>query len=175
MNTSTALVLSLVLAAVLIFAWRALRRRVAMTHVEYLGERFPLAKTYWTYEAYRNDPSNLRPEYVGRIESLMSLKELPPGFPDERSFGDAAFGLKFPGYGLANLRVEAETPGWHLVSLEIPQVNKYRYFLAETCGAGVQVRDSFVLGGPPVVRARVRDGKIAYLSHELRVLREQAL
>ena len=147
-----------------------------MTHIEYLGEQFALPRIYWTYEAYRNDSKNLRPEDLGRIESLMSLHELQPAFPDERSFGNAAFRLKFPGYGLANLKVEAETPKtWHLIALEIPQVNKYRYLLAETCSADVRLRDSFVLGGQPVLCARIRDGRVTYVARDLQVLREQPL
>jgi hypothetical protein len=175
MNTTGSLLLFVVLAAVLVAAWQALRRRYALKYIEYLGERFALPKTYWTYETDRNDSENLRPEDVGRIESLMSLYEFKPVFPSERSFGDAAFGLKFPGYGLANLKVEAEAQKWHLVSLEIPQVNKYRYLLAETCGADVRLRDSFVLGGKPIVRARVHDGQVAYVARDLEILREQAL
>ena len=68
--------------------------------IEYRGEHFKMAKSFWSYEDYKDDPNNLNSNGVSRIEAVMRDASIGTNFDSREQFVHAVFGLKFPGYGL---------------------------------------------------------------------------
>src|SRR6266850_112887 len=153
-----------VLALLITIAWWLVRNRLAISRIEYLGREFRLRRTYFTYGGYRNDPHNLRPEDIPQIERLLRSHVVGPMFRDEADFGKGVAAIKFPGYGMAGLPVDAPDRSFVLVTVEIPGTKRWRYLLATKASNGLQLVDDFVLDGDCIAGAVYASGVISYRS-----------
>ncbi len=163
-----------VATAVIVASYWFYRTRLAVTHIEYLGERFELPRAYPTYEAYRNDPNNLGPSNLARIQELVRTRSPGELFQDTEAFGRTAFALKVPGYGMAGLEVDSPEPKPILVAFEVPGTQSWRYLLASGPAGHVRVVDDFVYEGPRITKVQVHGGIATYLTSQ-GTLREHAL
>ena len=170
----TLLAIPVVVAAVMSAGYWFYRTKLAVTHIDYLGERFDLPRTYPTYEAYRNDPDNLGPSNLARIQELVQTRSPGELFKDVEAFGRTAFALKVPGYGMAGLKVEAAEPKPMLVAIEVPGTKRWRYLLATGTTGNVKVVDDFVYEGARITKVQIQGGVARYLTTQ-GTLRERAL
>jgi hypothetical protein len=170
----TLLTVVLVFSVLLAASYWFYRTKLAVTQIDYLGETFKLPRAYPTYEAYRNDPNNLGPVNLARIQQLVQTSALAETFADTESFGRAAGVLKVPGYGMAGIKVEAPEPKPVLVAVEIPGTSKWRYLLGAGGVGSVRAADDFVYEGPRITEVVVHEGVARYFTpHGL--LRERTL
>jgi hypothetical protein len=114
--------------------------------IEYRGEHFKMAKNFWSYEDYKDDPNNLDSNGVSRIEAVMRDASIGTNFDSREQFIHAVFGLKFPGYGLEAFGEKQQSDGSSLsmFSVEIPQRDKDRYLVARLTGGRYALVDDFV-------------------------------
>jgi hypothetical protein len=115
--------------------------------IDYRGERIQLARKYVDYDDYKDDPNNLAPSEIARVENVMTQARIGPDFADWAEFVDQAFKIKFPGYGLGPGPKVAATGREFVVGvIEIPQVGKDRYFVLEKkVGGSLRLVDDFVI------------------------------
>jgi len=151
------------LAALLALAYWFYLGKIAVTHIDYLGMRFDLPRAYASYEAFRDDPNNLGPTNLARIQAMAETHRLPEVFASTEAFGKQAFELKVPGYGLANLRVDAPDPKPMLIAVEIPGTVRWRFLLAAGEPGSVRVIDDFIHEGKPITSAVVQSGVVHYI------------
>jgi hypothetical protein len=116
------------------------------TTVDYRGENFKMSKGYWSYEDYKDDPNNLNTNELERIEKVMIEASIGTNFNTREQFIQAVFSLKFPGYGLNQYGEKQQVDGSTLsmFSVEIPQIDKDRYFVARKSGGHLILVDDFV-------------------------------
>jgi hypothetical protein len=119
--------------------------------VEYRGQQIRLRRVYLSYDDYKNDPENIHPEDVKRVQDL--VRSAPPG-PEVGSWEEVSRGaheITFPGYGSGSLSGDWEK--LRAYSFEVPQANEERVliFRAEG-GAWRRVADLRVSGNPMYVK-----------------------
>jgi hypothetical protein len=141
-----------------------------------------LAKKYIDYEEYKNDPFNLAPSEIPRVEMMMTEARIGPVFVNWKDFVDQAFKIKikFPGYGMGYGPKVAATDREIIVDvIEIPQVEKDRYFVLErVAGGGLHLIDDFVTPHKrwsiydPIWSIRLVDERLIYADRSSMVVRE---
>ena len=126
--------------------------------IQYQGERFKMAKNYSSYEDYKDDPNNLDTNELPRIEAVMRGASMSPNYATRKEFIYAAFDLKFPGYGLEMFgeKTQPGGSGLSMFSVEIPQRNKDRYFVARIIDGRYTLVDDFVAGSISNVISEVK-------------------
>jgi hypothetical protein len=169
-----------VIVAVVAFYVARHFRGGASDTIEYRGERFNMRKAYSTYEAYKDDPDNLDTNELVRIEKVMVGAAFPSSFPTRKEFIHALFELKFPGYGLGGLGSQPQTDdGSALVveSVEIPQREKERYFVARESGGHLVVVDDFVASTSTneIRKVTLQAGTLRYYDAADSLVREKIL
>ena len=169
------LIAAVCLVCLVAAAYGLYRRRLALTHIEYLGQSFKLPRVYPSYESYRNDPSNLGPENLRRIQLLVQSHSSAGPFADAEAFGRQMFELKVPGYGMASLTVESSEPKPLLLAFEIPGTQKWRYLFAAGPAGAVRILDDFVHEAPRIAQAQLQGSAIRYLGADGSLIRESAL
>jgi hypothetical protein len=156
MNRSNWIIIAV--ASVLLFSF--MRRFLAGGDdtIEYRGEQFKMAKTYWSYEDYKDDPNNLDTNELPRIEAAVVSANIGTNFDTRGQFTRSVFGVKFPGYGLEQFGEKPQADGSFLsvFSIEIPQRNKDRYFVAKETGSRYVLVDDFVAGSVSNVIRQVK-------------------
>ena len=148
--------------------------------IDYRGEKIRLAKKYVDYDDYKNDPENLASSEIPRVEMMMTEARIGPAFTNRKDFIDQAFAIKFPGYGMGPApKVVADAREFIVEVIEIPQVSKDRYLVAEKLADGtLQLVDDFVIRHGPasaysVIRSiRLVDDRLVYLNRESGIARE---
>lgn len=138
--------ISIVIAAVVLFYFTRSFHSGGSDTIEYQGERFKMAKSYWSYEDYKDDPNNLDTNELSRIEAVMVETSIGTLFDTREQFVHAAFHLKFPGYGLEEFgeKPQSDGSGLSMFSIEIPQRAKDRYLVARITGGRYTLVDDFV-------------------------------
>ncbi len=126
--------------------------------IEYQGEHFKLAKSYWSYDDYKGDPNNLDSNEISRIETVMCAAKINTDFDTREQLIHAVFDLRFPGYGLEAFGEKQQSDGSSLsmFSVEIPQRNKDRYFVARISRGRYRLVDDFVANSASNVISRVK-------------------
>lgn len=133
----------------------------------YRGQTIHLTKFYSDYDDYKDDPNNIDPKELPRVQKLMLGATLQKSFPDRLAVGKAVFSVAFPGYGVASYAETPQADGsalW-LMSVEIPPRDRERYFVFRKRSGTYTLADNFVRPqtGPPIQSARDQSGKIVYL------------
>lgn len=148
----------IVIAAIaLLYFTRGFHRGGSAT-IEYQGERFKMAKHYWSYEDYKDDPNNLDTNELLRIESVVRAASIGTNFDTREQFIHAMFDLKFPGYGLEQFgeKSQPDGSGLSMFSVEIPQRGKDRYLVARIIGGRYIIADDFVASSVSNAVAQVK-------------------
>ena len=148
--------------------------------IEYRGEHFRMRKAYATYEDYKDDPDNLDPNELDRIEKAMTSAMIPSSFKDRETMIHVMFALKFPGYGMGSIGEPAKTDDGSLLeieSVEIPQRNKDRCIVVQSNQGQWRLVDDFVCGTATNVISHVtlEKGTLRYYDDKRRLLREKLL
>ena len=125
--------------------------------IEYRGEHFKMGKTFWSYEDYKDDPNNLNTNGLSHIEAVMIGANIGTNFDTREQFVHAVFSMKFPGYGLSQFGEKQQADGSMLsmFSVEIPQRDKDRYFVARMAGSHLTLVDDFVASSVSNVISKV--------------------
>ena len=150
--------------------------------IAYQGATFKLTKRYENFEKYKDDPDNLDPSEVPRIERLMTEVKIGPDFNNWKDFSDQVFNIKFPGYGYGpGPAVTSESRRFRIGVLEIPKASKERWLVLEELDGGrLRLVDDFVLAAPEDVESAItivnfRDDALAYFNAGGRVVRKTAV
>lgn len=167
---------AVLVVAILLYAFRGLR---GDDTIEYQGQHFKMSKRYGSYEDYKDDPNNLDTNELPRIGKTMSDANIGPVFGSREQFIHAVFGLKFPGYGLSSLGEKARSDGSVLIlmSVEIPQRDKDRYFVGRKTATSVTLVEDFVLtaGSNSVSEVKLEGTKLLYYNQQGLLVREHQI
>jgi hypothetical protein len=148
--------------------------------IEYRGEQVRLSNKYVDYDDYKNDPDNLAPSEIARVEKMMTEVPIGSDFADRNEFIGQVSKMKFPGYGMwPGPKVVAAAREFVVEAIEIPQVAKDRYFVAEkTLDGSLRLVDDFVVAHKPssayaaISSIRLVDDRLVYADHDSNVVRE---
>lgn len=114
-----------------------------------------------------------------RIEKAMLGANIGPVFGSREEFIHAVFELKFPGYGLSSLEEKAQSDRsvLMLMSVEIPQRDEDRYFVARKTTNSVTLVEDFVLsaGSNSVSEVKLEGTKLLYYNQHGLLLREHRI
>jgi hypothetical protein len=114
--------------------------------IEYRGEKIKLTKRYSDYDEYRNDPNNLDPSELSRVERLVCEAPIASSFADRWQMLQAILGLTFPGYGHWQFGDKTQADGSVLsgFGIQVPRANKARILVFRSRGKGFDLLDDFV-------------------------------
>ncbi len=158
-----------VLVVVALFATWTIVRRFIPSHIEYRGQRIKLTKYYLTYEDYKDDPENIHPSEIARVQRLVVEAPIAGSFSSQKEMVDAAFSIHFPGYGVGGLSDGTRDGENSLsgVSIEIPLADKDRYFVFRHTNGKYVLVDSFVGSNLPLIMRVKQDGnQLVYSTYE---------
>jgi hypothetical protein len=169
-----------VAAGGLALAYSAYVERYGSDEMDYRGEKIRLTKKYVDYDDYKNDPDNLAPSEIARVEQMMTQARIGPDFADRKEFVHQVMQIKFPGYGAwGGPRVAAAERQFQVEAIEIPQLDKDRYFVAEMKpGGSLRMVDDFVIahkaGSPFAAISFIRlvDERLVYSDRAGTIVRE---
>jgi hypothetical protein len=137
-----------------------------LSHVYYMGEQIPLAKSYADPREYKDDPENLDPREIPRVERLLRSAPFGPAFLNADALLTGLSRLSFPGYGsfYAHQLGAHLDPELELVYVEIPKRGLNRYVvLQHQSDDSLQVVSDFVAADrPEIVRVHRRAGVLIY-------------
>jgi hypothetical protein len=150
--------------------------------IKYQGSTFRLTKSYASFEDYKDDPNNIDPREVPRIERLMTEVKIGPEFASWQDFAQQAFALTFPGYGYGpGPSVKSASRQFVVSMIEIPKVSKDRWLVLEQTDAGrMRVVDDFVRPTPAredsaIMAIQFVDDELHYTNADGRVLRRTVI
>jgi hypothetical protein len=171
---------SIILAGLvlLVLLWRHFSHSAGDT-VRYRGKEFNMSKAFSSYEAYKDDPNNLATNELSRIENAITSAPFPSTFDSQAELARAVLRLKFPGYGCGGQGAYPQSDGstCSVFSVEIPMLNKERYFVGRTFGKQVTIIDDFVMGSATNQLKQVKlDGTwLRYYDDKGTLLREKQM
>jgi hypothetical protein len=171
------LMLTFAIAATLFFFARGFFGGGSTT-VEYRGQTFNMSRAYSSYEDYKDAPNNLATNELSRIERAITNAPVPSSFDDEGGLARAVLHLRFPGYGCGGLggypQSDGSTCGLYFV--EIPMLDRARFFLERTTRGHDVVLDDFVMSSKNQIKnVRVDGTHIFYYDSHGEVLRDKPL
>lgn len=111
--------------------------------IDYRGEQIKLSRPYFDYDEYKNDPHNIHPSEVARVQGL--VRSAPPGL----AFGQwievvrSATAVRFPGYGSGSLK--SDWPSLRALTIEVPQADQERVFVFRAENGGWRRIDDFLM------------------------------
>ena len=111
--------------------------------IEYRGEQIKLSRPYFDYDEYKNDPNNIHPSEVARVQQL--VRSAPPGL----AFGEwfqvvrSATAVRFPGYGSGSLKSDWQS--LRALTIEVPQADQERVFVFRAENGGWRRIDDFLM------------------------------
>ena len=145
MNKKHAIIIigSLILFFYVLFTYE---RDSGEMEMPYRGESIKLSKRYRDYHDYKNDPNNILPSEISKIERLLTEAEIPPVLKNQELLMREVFGIVFPGYGLSMLGEREQDDGSVLAAflIEIPQVDKDRVLVFKKQNEAYILIDDFV-------------------------------
>jgi hypothetical protein len=147
------------LVAALVF-WQVLDERGDYS-IEYRGQRIKLAKSYDDYDDYKNDPTNLDPSEIGRVQQLVRSAPMARSFKTWNEATHAVGEVVFPGYGMGSMK--SNRPELRAFAIEIPYANQERIFVFKPQGSGWTLVGDFI-GPTDLAIGEVREeaGKLVF-------------
>jgi hypothetical protein len=133
--------------------------------IEYQGQPVKLSKAYSDYDDYKNDPNNLAPDEVAKVQQLVQAAPIAKQFADRKQMTQAVFDLKFPGYGLGSYGEKPRPDGsvLALFGVEIPKSGNTRYLLFLGSGGSYTLIDDFVYSDSAAIEGVSANGdKLVY-------------
>ena len=162
------LLISVAVLVTVAATWTIVRRFIP-SYIEYRGERIKLTKYYLTYEDYKDDPENIHPSEITRVQRLVVEAPMASSFTSRKDMVDAAFSIHFPGYGVGGLS-DGKNDSEHSlsgVSIEVPGADKERYFVFRRANGKYVLVDSFVESNVPlIVRVRQEENNLVYSTYD---------
>lgn len=158
-------VAAVALVVVVCGGWSIVSRWIP-SYVDYQGQKIKLTRYYLDYDDYKEDPDNIDPSETKRVQELVMSAHIDREFPDRKAAIRAAFDVKFPGYGAGGLGMQT-LPGGDILtglSVEIPRLDKDRYFVFRSHNGQYTLIDDFVASDMPLLtQMRVEDGNIVFI------------
>ena len=113
--------------------------------MEYRGEQIKLSRAYSDFDEYKNDPDNIHPSEIERVQKLLIAATIARTFASRLDVFRAAGQIAFPGYG-TGAGGSRLSDGSELlaVTLEIPRANKDRYLVFRNRDGRYELIDDFV-------------------------------
>lgn len=150
------------------------------THtVKYRGQEFNMSKTFSSYEAYKDDPNNLATNELLRIENAITNAPFPSTFDSQVELARTVLRLRFPGYGCGGLGAYPQSDGstCAVFSVEIPMLNRERYFVGRTFGKQVTTIDDFVMSSATnqLKQVKLEGTRLRYYDDKGTLLREKQM
>jgi len=141
--------------------------------LDYQGETIPLARSYASFEEYRDDPHNLPNTEIPRIETLIKNAVVPARHSTRQALEDFLVNtIMFPGYGLSLLQLSKPVA---LNAVEVPQMAEDRWITAVPHNDHWLVIDDFVwpLAKGAINRAEYDGAHLRYYDGTGTLLREK--
>jgi hypothetical protein len=136
----------------------------ALSFVEYQGHRVQLSRTYLDFDEYKEAVGNINPKQALQVEAIMRKVRFGPSFANGKTVDDALLKLQFPGYGMfyANQLGARIDPTLELAYVEIPLLNRNRYFVLEKVPTGGfrVIADFIASSNPEITRVRRAKGEV---------------
>jgi len=156
-------VIGLAIVVAVYCAWSVVRRRLP-DYVEYRGEKIKLSKYYPDYDSYKNDPANIDPSETARVQQLVLSAQINRQFPTRLAVFQASSEVAFPGYGSggmgdATLSNRDTVTGF---SVEIPRLDKERYFIFRSHNGVYTLVDDFVASEPLLIRMQREKDELVF-------------
>lgn len=143
--------------------WSVVRRRLPDS-VEYRGEKIKLSKYYPDYDNYKNDPDNIDPSETARVQQLVLSAQIARQNPTRISVFQSSSEVAFPRYGSGGLG-DATLPGGDGVtgfSIEIPRLDKERYFIFRSHNGVYTLVDDFVASEPLLIGMQAEKNNLVF-------------
>ena len=147
--------------------------QTADDEIEYRGEKIKLTKPYSDYDDYKNDPDNIAPSELPRVERLVCEAPINTSFADRWQMLLSISGLAFPGYGHWQFGDKTQADGSVLsgFGIEVPRADKARILVFRSRGKGFDLIDDFVGSFNPSIEKRIvtvtlTEGKLIYANLE---------
>jgi hypothetical protein len=133
----------------------------ASDEIDYRGHKIKLSKSYSSFEDYKNDPDNIAPWEVERVQQLVTNAPIGSRFDSRLDASKAIGRIAFPGYGSGGFTETTQADGSVLMgfSVEIPQAQKKRYFVFSGKDGVYTLVDDFVSVETPLVHTVDRRGE----------------
>ena len=149
----------------ILVTWNLLSRRIP-SHIEYQGQQIKLTRYYLDYDEYKNDPDNIDPSETLRVQGMVTKAPIANYFATKKDMIDAAFAIKFPGYGIGTFgdggQGENSLAG---SSIEIPRADKFRYITFRQEGGKYVLVDEFIARDIPLLtHVRQEGNSLVYSS-----------
>jgi hypothetical protein len=120
--------------------------------IDYQGQQVKLSNSYSSYEDYKDDPNNIAPGEIERVQQLVESAPVHRQYPDRAQLIKAMFDLKFPGYGLSTGGgPQPDGSMLELYGVEIPKSGQTRYLLFRGDGVSYTLIDDFVQPDSPMI------------------------
>lgn len=134
----------------------------AADEIDYRGQKIKLSRSYTTFEDYKNDPDNIAPSEIERVQQLVVNAPVGATFDSRADAAKAIGRIAFPGYGSAGFTETPQADGSVLTgfSVEIPQTGKERYFVFRGKDGAYMLIDDFVIADVPLAHAIDRRGDV---------------
>jgi hypothetical protein len=158
----TALRARLARAYALLFAAGCSACAGASDEIDYRGQKIKLSKSYASWEEYKNDPNNIAPFEIDRVQRLVADAPIGSRFDSLIDASRAVGAIAFPGYGSSGFTDRKQPDGSALTgfSVEIPQAAKERYFVFRGSDGAYTLIDDFIVRETPLVQYVERDGDV---------------
>ena len=142
-------------------AWAFVRRKIPNS-IDYRGQQIKLTKYYFDYDDYKNDPDNIDPAEIARVQRMVSEAPIAHSFASRKDAVSAVFEIHFPGYGAGGFGPIQEGEGaLSGFSIEIPRADNNRYFIFRNVHGSYLLVDDFQSdAGTQTVREE--HGKLVY-------------
>lgn len=153
----------LALVVVVWGVWSVVRRRLP-DYVEYRGQKIKLSKYYLDYDSYKNDPDNIDPSETARVQQLVLSAQINRQYLTRDAVFHASSEIVFPGYGSGGMG-DAILPDGDTVtgfSVEIPRLDKERYFIFRSHNGVYTLIDDFVANEPPLIGMQAEKNDLVF-------------
>jgi hypothetical protein len=115
--------------------------------IEYRGEQIRLSRFYFDYDDYKNDPDNIHPSEIARVQRLVRLAPAGQDFGPWEKVAKSALDITFPGYGSGSLK--SDWRSLRALSIEVPQAAEDRVIVFRAEDGGWRRIDDFLTTGAP--------------------------
>jgi hypothetical protein len=165
MRTMRTRVLAAVVLVATVCCVSSVVRRGRSDYIEYRGEKIKLSKSYLDYDSYKNDPDNIDPSETARVQQLVLSAQIKRQYPTRLAVFQASSEVAFPGYGSGGMG-DVTLPDGDTVtgfSVEIPRLEKERYFIFRSRDGVYTLVDDFVANEPLLIGMRAENDELVFL------------
>ncbi len=115
---------------------------LGMATIDYRGQEVKLSRRCFDYDDYKNDPSNIHPSEVTRVQAMVREAGVKKRFSTWEDAGHDVLDVAFPGYGSGSMK--SEWKSLRVFSIEIPKAEDCRVFVLQPSGSEWVLTDDFL-------------------------------